>query len=521
MLLVVFLVLVLGVLSPLLFSAVSSSSTESNDAVIRSKAHAAAEAGISDYTAKLLNDSAYYLQYLAPGEATRQSGATSVSSVLPPATPAAWPNSLGRSWTYSSKDTWLDLGNGYSYDLEITPPQTGTNLTNYILITSTGKSNSATAPVSDRQVLQMLMRPASVADFQMFSQGSICYGDGATTNGKIYTQGNLYYTGTAYADLNAEGNIYLPPTNSRGGDPCDTGGENNTGQVISPATTYNSTNIRSAPELGTKPNFSAFQVSLVNIKRAAQNAGGIYLTNSTSSSTTPASAWQLTFNSGGTVTYKSCRKTSNPVQSTQPTCDGTVPNLGAVLGTSCSPSCPGSGTVNLPTNGAIYSDQTIIVAGGSSSCLSGGVAGGPSGSHVALSNASCVKGRVTAASGADVVVGDDIGYVTPGTDVLGLLANNNFYIASWLPTNSNLNWSGASLAENGSWGQPSGVSSGKFGTMWHEGSIAQLQMGNGMEMFDNRYYNYDPNLQFLQPPWFPTLPNPYQVLLYRTLPNAS
>ena len=175
----------------------------------------------------------------------------------------------------------------------------------------------------------------------------------------------------------------------------------------------------------------------------------------------------------------------------------------------------------MPVNGAIYSDQTVIIAGGTSSCLSGGNAGGPTGSHVSLTNAGCVKGRVSVASGADMVVADDTGYVTPGVDVLGLLANNNFYIASWLPANSNLNWSAASLAENGSWGQPSGITAGYLGTMYHEGSIAQLQMGNGMTQFDTRYYNYDPNLQYLQPPWFPTLPNNYQVLLYRDLPNAS
>ena len=102
-----------------------------------------------------------------------------------------------------------------------------------------------------------------------------------------------------------------------------------------------------------------------------------------------------------------------------------------------------------------------------------------------------------------MVVADDTGYVTPGVDVLGLLANNNFYIASWLPANSNLNWSAASLAENGSWGQPSGITAGYLGTMYHEGSIAQLQMGNGMTQFDYRYYNYDPNLQYLQPPVVP------------------
>ncbi len=516
--LVVFLIFVLGLLSPLLMDTISATSRQSNDSLVQAKAHAAAEAGINEYVAKLLNDTQYYAQYVAPGEATRQSGINTVASVLPPAAPATW--TYGTTWTYpNGKDAWVDLGNGFSYDLEITPPQTGTNTTNFLLITSTGKSNLSSDIAQDRQVVQMLMRPASVADFQMFSAGSVCYGDGATTNGKIYTQGNLYFSGTAQADLNAEGNIYLPPTNAKSGDPCGTGGEHNKGTVVAPAVQYNSTNIRTAPELATKPNFSAFQVSLVDIKRAAQNGKGIYLSSPTTPpSTTPASAWQVTFNSNGTVTYKSCKKTSNPVQSTQPTCDGSVPNQGSVNGVA---STLGSNTVAMPVNGAIYSDQTVIIAGGTSSCLSGGNAGGPTGSHVALTNAGCVKGRVSVASGADMVVADDTGYVTPGVDVLGLLANNNFYIASWLPANSNLNWSAASLAENGSWGQPSGITAGHLGTMYHEGSIAQLKMGNGMTQFDTRYYNYDPNLQYLQPPWFPTLPNNYQVLLYRDLPNTS
>src|SRR5262249_9543923 len=115
----------------------------------------------------------------------------------------------------------------------------------------------------------------------------------------------------------------------------------------------------------------------------------------------------------------------------------------------------------------------------------------------------------------------DQGYVKPGTDVLGLLANNNTYIAGWLTANTNLNYSAASLSENGSWGQPSDWTTGKYSNLYQEGSIAQLKMGNGMTQFDNRYYTYDPNLLFLQPPWFPTLPNPYQVLVYRNLPNAS
>ena len=86
--LVVFLIFVLGLLSPLLMDTISATSKESNDSLVQAKAHAAAEAGINEYVAKLLNDTQYYAQYVAPGEATRQSGVNTVASVLPPAAPA-------------------------------------------------------------------------------------------------------------------------------------------------------------------------------------------------------------------------------------------------------------------------------------------------------------------------------------------------------------------------------------------------------------------------------------------------
>jgi hypothetical protein len=42
-----------------------------------------------------------------------------------------------------------------------------------------------------------------------------------------------------------------------------------------------------------------------------------------------------------------------------------------------------------------------------------------------------------------------------------------------------------------------------------------------MDMFANRSYNYDATLLYLQPPWFPTLPQAYTILLYRNLQNGS
>jgi predicted outer membrane repeat protein len=148
----------------------------------------------------------------------------------------------------------------------------------------------------------------------------------------------------------------------------------------------------------------------------------------------------------------------------------------------------------------------MIIGPGSSTCGS-------------ISNGDCIKGRVTVASGQDVVIGDDIDYVTPGTDVLGVIAQNNVWVASW--TGNSLSWRAAALAENGVWSQPNGVSNGSHsGTMTFTGSTATNQ-GGAMSMFAHRSYNYDTTLQYLQPPWFPTLQSAYTVLLYRSLPNSS
>ncbi len=494
--LVVFLIAALTLFLPILMDAVSSSATRSNEALIQSHAHAAAEAGINDYIAKLLDDNQYYLQYMAPGEATRKSTTTpyqTISSVPAPSSPTSVPGGFGTGWTFpNGKDAWVDLGNGYSYDLEITSPQTQGNNTNYLQIVSTGKAHTG-GTSADRQVIQVLIRPASVADFQMLSAVTVCYGTDATTNGYVYSLQDVDFGGTANANVYAEGRVNLSSS-------CGSG------RINSPAQKYDTTTNPGIRSVIKQPvQFGDFQVSLVDIKRASELPGSIYLSNSS------AYAWQLTFNSNGTVTYASCKnpggRNPQPIQNTRPTCDGSIANLNTSLNGGA-----GSGTISVPTNGAIYADQSVIIGPGSSTCRSA--------LNVTLTNADCVMGRVSVASGADIVVGDDIGYVTPGTDVLGLMAQNNVWVADW--TGNSLNWSAATLAENGYWSEPrSGVSNNSHsGTMTFSGSTATA-LGGAMSMFANRSYNYDPHLTFLQPPWFPTLQSAYTILVYRDLPNSS
>jgi Tfp pilus assembly protein PilX len=496
---VVLLMIVLGLLTVLLVDAVFASEKSSDTAATQSDARAAAEAGIDSYVSTLLLDNQYYLQYLAPGEATRKSTATGdvVASVQPPTSPAAWASSEGTQWSYpNGKDAWVDLGNGYSYDLEVTPPQTGPNTSNYLQIVSTGERNGTSAAF-DKQAIQVLIRPASVADFFMMTNSTYNLGSGATAYGKIYAAGDVNLCGPAYADVYAEGTVNYNTS------ACDSGGTNN-GQVVAPGQAYDSTTnpgIRTVVK--TPINFASFQVSLDDISRAAQNAGGIYLNNPGGS----VVAWQLTFGASGNVSYRTCTKGSGSGMNGSTTIDAVQPN------------CSGTVTTKqIPSNGAIYSEIPVVISGGTSTCTDPPA---PNGSGVGtLTNANCVGGRVTVASNQDIIVGDDIGYVSNGTDVLGLMAKNNVYVAEWAPTN--VTWRGAVLAENGQRSQSPDACHNQChgGTMSFSGSTASY-LSPYMDMFATRHYNYDATLLYLQPPWFPTLPQAYTIVLYRNLPNGS
>ncbi len=87
-------------------------------------------------------------------------------------------------------------------------------------------------------------------------------------------------------------------------------------------------------------------------------------------------------------------------------------------------------------------------------------------------------------------------------------------VAQWAPTP--LNWRAATIAQTGQW--RSAVSNQTHnGTATFTGSTA-TNGGGYMSMYATRVYQYDNSLQYLQPPWFPTIGYAYTVLLFRELP---
>jgi hypothetical protein len=315
LMLAIAIMIMLGIASVALLSAVSGESQRSTTAVERDAAYHAAEAGIDDYGAKLLVDHVYYGHQVHPGEASRRA-----TTGLITAHGAAWTG--GSTWTYpNGKDAWRGLPNGYEYDLQVTAPSAASQA---IRIVSTGRKAGETNRANWR-TLETYVRQASITDFQMLANADISYGSTATTYGKIYAgvdstgvAHSVNHQGTAYADVFAERSVTGPPILRNG------------------ARTYDQNTIRTV--IKAPVNFNDFLTSLVDIQRASQ-AGGVYLNSAT------ADGWKLTFGSTGTFTAQPCTKSSGrAVEQTSPSCGATT-------------------TYAVPANGAVYVAQSAIVSG--------------------------------------------------------------------------------------------------------------------------------------------------------------
>jgi hypothetical protein len=314
MVLVVILGGVLSLLGLLLITLVSNESNRSAQAVVRGAAFQAAEAAIDDYIAKLVDDPVYYSHFVHPGEATREEpggGQVSAGSDGTAADGSPWTYDL--TWTYpNGTDTWRALPNGYEYSLQVTPPSAGSLSTK---IVATGRKQGST---TDVRRVETLVRPSSLADFYRVVNGDVAWGSGATTNGKIYANGDIDHDGTATANMYAEDDISGSYTLQNG------------------AQAYDSTTIRS--QIPEPINFANFLTSFVDVQRAA-DLGGIYLDD-------PSKAgWRLIFQANGSVDVQSCTLTGgDPLAETAPTCGATT-------------------NYAMPANGAIYAAQTAVVSG--------------------------------------------------------------------------------------------------------------------------------------------------------------
>jgi hypothetical protein len=456
----------------------------------QTSAYQAAEAGTNAYLSDLTESTVFFNAYLAKGEATR-TDSSNVTHASSNGSDVAW--SSGTTWTYKTppaSDTgWYDLKNGYEYLINVYPPNPNATQTQAQVITRidvTGRPKGST-DMSTWRTVETMIRPLSLTDFLSFTATSLTYASTATTTGPIFvgedkngTPGTLTHNGVAKANLYSEGTVGGTTTLQNGARRYD--------KNTSPTALCKLNNCNPIP-------FSTFQSTITTVQGAA-SAGGITLgTKDTGNSALSGQsynvdAWKLTFLSAGTVQVSSCKlySTTNAQGQVTTYADYTA---------SSPPVCGNTQTKNVPSNGAIYAAADVLVSG-------------------------VVKGRVTVATTGDVVFGGNTTYNTNGQDVLGLEAQGTIYIAQWSVSGSNptLNLWAALLALNGPFTADPNVSTAK-GTMNINGSIDVYgQAGSAISMtnmFATRNYNYDANLLFLQPPYWPSLGNSFTILVQREL----
>ena len=479
----------LSIIAVTLLTVTSADRSRSRRDVKNTGAYQAAEAGTNAYLSDLTESTVFFNSYLAKGEATRtdSNGVTHASSN---SSDVAW--SSGNTWTYKTSQTtdpgWFDLGNNYQYLIQIYPPNAAVSGQGGLItrIDVTGRPKGS-ADQSTWRTIETMIRPSALTDFQTFTATSVSYASTATTTGPIFVgedkngnPGTLTHAGTARANLYSEGTV--------GGATTLTNGARKYDKNSNPTALCKLNNCNPIT-------FSSFQSTITTVSGAA-GAGGITLgsTDNTNAALSGQSyhvdAWKLVFLSNGTVQVSSCKLATytytisgRQYTGTYNDYDGTAPVCGAMT------------TKNVPSNGAIYSATDVLVSG-------------------------VVKGKVTVATSGDVVFGGNTTYNANGTDVLGLEAQGTIYVAEWATTpGATLNLWAAELALNGPFEADPQYNSGASGTMNFNGSTAVYGGSSGAviftNMFSTRNYNYDNNLLFVQPPYWPTLGNAFVILVQR------
>ncbi len=424
----------------------------------------AADAGVNRYISRLVEDPRYYDHWVDLAEDPR---IDPYGVVHQPGT--AW--TPGVTWTYAPgpSQTWTDLQESRfgtaSYSLRISPPPSNSDL---VTVQSTAQAGRDQPNPVTRSV-QSQIHPTSIADFQMISNATIKYGSSATTTGKLYSAQDINHQGVAKAPAYAahwvcSSNQFDCPSASAPSSNFQAGA-------------YDSTTTPSfADKFPTPIDFSQFTQSRLDIKDAA-TAGG------TAWNDPSADAWMVQFLADGRMRVWKVTNSGD---------------VGAAVGKL---QCPQ--TLNVPANGAMYFEQSVIVSDGSNKTDQCNSTSGP--------RPSVVNGRVTIATKANVYIGGNITYAASGDDVLGLIAANELVIAKYTP--SVLTWRAASLAQSGQWRTYQSSADGHQ-SMLYIGSQTTAD-GGYASMFSSREYQYDDTLKYLRPKFYPILEGSWDTFYWR------
>jgi len=365
------------------------------------------------------------------------------------------------------------------FSLEITPPSEGSSI---VTISSTGSTYQF--PKIKRKITVQYGIP-SFARYSFLSNSSSWYGSGITVNGLIHSNNGIRMDGTNTSLVTSAKETYMcgsetgcyPPQQKPG--VWGSGGDKGLWQF--PVTPID---------------FDEISLDLTNMREAAITEG-LYLQNSN------ARGYHIIFNSNGTFTLKKVNSTtyirgySVPGEGIGQEGQGGCRNLYQVITSETT-----LGTYNISENPIVFAEDDVWVEG-------------------------TVRGRITVVSASfpiqssekDIWIRGNITYTTyNGSDVLGLVSQDNIFFTRDIPENFQVD--AVLMAQKGkiirhryypsSCGYSSthsikesltinGALINYYKSYWNFIDNGQLVSG-----FKTRTINYDKNLLYAPPPYFPT-----------------
>lgn len=363
---------------------------------------------------------------------------------------------------------------GY-YSLEITPPIDGSTT---VTIRSTGWTNEQ--PSVKRTITAQYGIP-SFSQYSFLSNASSWYGSGITVNGRIHSNNGIRMDGTNLSLVTSAQDEYMcgsetgcqPPTKK----PGVWGSGSDQGLWQFPIPTID---------------FDAISFDFANMRDSAQE-NGLYLDDSN------AEGYHLVFNSAGTVTVSKVTRVNRirgysvPGQGLGQAGQGGCERLRQEIRTETN-----IGTYNLSETPIILAEDHLWVEG-------------------------VVNGQVTVAavrfpiqsSNANIWIYDNITYANyDGSDTLGLLAQNDIYFARDIPEDFKIDAvlmaQKGKIIRHGYFSWCGGTGQAVKDKLTINGSVISYyksywNFGSGPTSgFVERELNYDPNVLFAPPPYFPT-----------------
>lgn len=374
---------------------------------------------------------------------------------------------------------YSDPGGGTigQYTLDITPPDDGSSI---VTVESTGETDRF--PGIQRTITAQFGVP-SISEYAFLNNGSVWYGSGTTVTGPIHSNNgvrmdgtNLSYVRSAKEDYQCGSETGCLPPENKPGVWGSGGGDQSLWQYPVPAV-----------------DFDSISVDLADIQLAAQT-DGLYLTETSNQD----DGYHIVFNGTSFNVYL--------VEDTNRIRGYSVPGQG--LGQQGTGGCRWLdqeidtesllGTYNITDDPVIFVEDNLWIEG-------------------------AVDGRVTVAAATfplqssvvDVWVTNSLVYDSfDGTDNIGLIAQGDIYFARDVPDQFEVN--GALVSQqgkiirhgyypgcgNGTWSikqklTVNGSLTSYYKSYWNFG--IPLESG-----FTEREINYDPNLLYAPPPYFPT-----------------